>query len=360
MLRLRCRPGPLRLASALLLALILAACVPFIQDPGDAAGEPAIETERFLTADGLALPLTAWHPDGPPTAVVLALHGFNDYRQAFDLPGRALARAGIVTYAYDQRGFGAAPKTGVWPGTEALVADALAAARLVRQRHPGLPLYLMGESMGGAVALIADVRAPVAPDGLILVAPAVWGRAYMDALPRVGLWIAAHTIPLLAVSGQGLHIRPTDNVEVLRAMQRDPLVQKFARIDALWGLVDLMDAAVEAAPKLTRPMLLLYGLKDDIVPKRPTLGFIDALPPPPAGRWRVALYPKGYHMLLRDLEGDTVDADIVHWIAAPDAPLPSSADEGGVAALRRHMERKADEDRAHGKTPPAAIPTGPN
>jgi len=49
-------------------------------------------------------------------AVILALHGFNDYANAFDGPGEIWAKEGIVTYAYDQRGFGAAPERGLWPG----------------------------------------------------------------------------------------------------------------------------------------------------------------------------------------------------------------------------------------------------
>jgi len=63
-----------------------------------------------------------------------------------------------VTYAYDQRGFGKSPTRGRWPGTDTLVEDARAVAALLHERYPDLPIYVVGESMGGALALVAADR----------------------------------------------------------------------------------------------------------------------------------------------------------------------------------------------------------
>ena len=115
-------------------------------------------------------------------AVILALHGFNDYSNAFEDPGDAWATRGIATYAYDQRGFGAAPERGLWPGRAALAADAATASQMLRRLYPGVPLYLLGDSMGGAVAVVAMTGESGTPvpdvDGVILTAPAVWGRVF--------------------------------------------------------------------------------------------------------------------------------------------------------------------------------------
>src|SRR5690606_26957676 len=113
---------------------------------------------------------------------------------------------------------------------------------------------------------------------------------------------------------------------LLRRMARDPLVLKETRVDAVWGVVDLMDRALAVAPLLDDRLLLLYGLRDQIVPLGPTRAALEALPP--SGRWRVAVYPDGYHMLLRDIGAEVVIDDIAAWVRAPDAPLPSGADEG--------------------------------
>src|SRR5690606_9822087 len=122
--------------------------------PAASLATPELTPTRFVAADGVALPLRTWMPDEAPPAVILALHGFNDYSNAFSIPAPAWAAAGIATYAYDQRGFGAAPGRGRWHGGATLAADALTAARLLRQRYPDTPLYLLGESMGGAVSIL--------------------------------------------------------------------------------------------------------------------------------------------------------------------------------------------------------------
>ncbi|HET7595061.1 MAG TPA: alpha/beta hydrolase [Stellaceae bacterium] len=306
--------------------------------------------DRMVAADGAALPLRRWLPDGQPRAVVLALHGFNDYSNAFAGPAAAWAKDGIATYAYDQRGFGAAPGRGRWPGEKRLTGDAATAAKLLRQRYPSVPLYLLGESMGGAVAILAASGRSGTPrpdvDGVILVAPAVWGRQTMNLLERVGLWLA-DLVPSVQFSPDLIPVRiqPSDNFAMLRAFSADPLVIKNTRADTLQGLVDLMSAALNAATWFDAPALLLYGEHDEIVPRRPMARFVDGLPARAELRQRVALYPHGYHMLLRDLDGALLIKDVATWIADPAAPLPSGADGGARARLTGHSEPLAAANR---------------
>jgi len=326
-----------------LAALATAACAPRLAPPGPGPAEPrlAVADGVFLTADGTRLPLRAWLPPGgtPPRAVVLALHGFNDYSNAFAAPGTYWATRGIATYAYDQRGFGAAPHRGLWPGGATLTGDLAEAARALRRTYPGVPLYLLGDSMGGAV-ILAAITEPQAPpvDGVILVAPAVWARSAMPLTHRAALWISAHTVPWMDVSGRGLDIQASDNIEMLRALGRDPLVIKETRVDAVHGLVDLMDQALAAAPRLTLPALLLYGEKDEVIPAAPILRLWRDLPAASRSRQRRALYANGWHMLLRDLEAKVVLDDIAHWIGDPRAPLPSGAEAHALAGLETANE----------------------
>ena len=319
------RPIP---GGLLALALLLAACAPFVNAPGKPIAEPGLGPDGFRAADGVVLPVKSWLPDRDPTkAVTVALHGFNDYSNFFVSPALYLANAGIASYAYDQRGFGASPGAGLWPGTAALVGDLKAFVALIRKKHPGVPLYLLGDSMGGAVVMVA-VAEPDAPraDGVILVAPAVWGRATMPWYQRFALWLGAHTMPSVEITGQSLGIKPSDNIPMLLALGQDPLIIKATRIDAVWGLVDLMDAALERAKDLDRPALILYGEKDEIIPRRPTRLMLKRLPKAALAAPRVAIYAEGYHMLLRDLGAETAWKDILGWMADRAGPLPSGAD----------------------------------
>lgn len=308
--------------------LTAVACAPTVLPPGPEIVSPTLAVEGFIASDGAALPVRRWLPASGPKAVVIALHGFNDYSNFFTEPGAFLAAHDIAAYAFDQRGFGQAPHRGIWPGIKAYTKDLKAFVGEVRADHPDVPLFLLGESMGGAVAMAAmtDGNAPEV-DGVILSAPAVWGRETMPFYQTWALWIGAHTVPWMELTGRSLRLKASDNIEMLRALGRDPLVIKATRIDAVYGLADLMDEALASSARLKAPTLILYGEKDEIIPKKPTYTMLKRLPVDNVGGFTVALYEGGYHMLLRDLKAEIVWRDIAAWIADKTAPLPSGADE---------------------------------
>ena len=227
--------------------------------------------------------------------------------------------------AYDQRGFGAAPQPGIWPGQEKLTGDFRDVLAATRAAFPGVPVHALGESMGGGVLLAAWAEAPYPADSIILVAPAVWGRATMPFYQTAALFLSAYTTPWLRVTGSGLKRQPSDNIEMLRALSRDPLVLKETRVDAVWGLTNLMDAALSGSKVFDAPSLILYGAKDDIIPANATLDMLASLPPPRRSR-KVAIYDAGFHMLLRDLKAETSWRDILAWLDTPGTDLPSGAD----------------------------------
>ena len=302
------------------LALALAACAPRIQAAGPPLTAPALDGDHLVAADGARLPLRRWPAEGGERAVIVAVHGFNDYSNAFDGPAAVWAARGITTYAYDQRGFGGSPNHGLWPGVDTMVDDLAMAVEVIAAERPGTPLFLLGESMGGAAAMVLMARPrPPAVDGVVLVAPAVWGWRTMNPFYKAGLWLAAHTVPWATPSGRGLGIKPSDNREMLKALASDPLVIKRARIDALYGLVNLMDEGFGAASEMSAPTLVLYGEHDELVPREPTYRMLRLLTAP----YRAAVYDTGYHMLLRDVDAGPVLADIAAWIEDRSAPLPS-------------------------------------
>lgn len=305
---------------AALTGLLAACATPEIRPSGDNTVRPEMNSDHFVAHDGQRIPVRTWMPAGrEPAAVIVAVHGFNDYSNFFDAAGKFLATRDIAAYAFDQRGFGAAPAAGMWPGIPTLVKDLKTVIALVRARHPGAPLYLFGESMGGAVAMvyISETGKPGRPrdiDGVILSAPAVWGRQTMPWYQTAALWISAHVMPKARLTGQGLKIMASDNIDMLRALGRDPMVIKNTRIDAIYGLTNLMDKALEAAPDLYLPALVLYGEKDEVIPREPVELMLSRLPEEGKPAREVIFYADGYHMLTRDLQAETVWRDIARWI----------------------------------------------
>lgn len=313
--------------------LLLGGCTPLIHPPGLEHVEPQLRKAHFVATDGAVLPVRSWLPrDGKAKAVVVALHGFNDYSNAFTMPGRYLSEHGIALYAYDQRGFGNTPGRGLWAGMDAYVDDLSQFTRLVGKSHPGKPVYILGESMGGALAIVAMTsERPPSADGIILSAPAVWGRSTMPWYQRALLSIAVSTVPWLQLTGEGLGILPSDNIEMLRGLGRDPLVIKETRVDAIYGLVNLMDEALSRVDQLNKEVLVLYGEHDQVIPKEPVSLMLKKLSK--TGTARVALYEQGYHLLLRDLSAAKPWADIAAWVTDRSKPLPSGADRRNMLAF---------------------------
>lgn len=280
--------------------------------------------------DATSMPRRDWLTENPPRAVILAVHGFNDYSNAFTEFGAYAAGRGIAVHAYDQRGFGANPDAGRWPGIPLLVADLRRERERLAELYPEQPVYLLGDSMGAAVLIAAVATGtPLDSAGMIMTAPAVWGGDQLNPFYRATLWLAAHVAPALELTGEGLGVVASDNIEMLRALGADPLIIKATRVDTIAGLVRLMDLAFAEAPSVPGPLLILGGARDEVVPPHAHTAMLERLTADPCLE---IVYPEGYHLLLRDLQRRVVWDDILAWIDG--APPPSGMAQPCGGALK--------------------------
>ena len=295
-------------AFACLILLLCAACAGGPKVPAPPLGDVSLQIDHIEGSTPLAL--SKWEADNPK-AVILALHGFGDYAPStFAKAAPYWAERDITVYAYDQRGHGRNDGNRVWPGAETLIADTAAITMEVRTVHPNLPVYLLGYSMGGGVALAA-ANAGANIDGLILAAPAVWGGEEIALPYRAAAWAGALVLPDKRWTGEGVvTIQASDNIPELRRMGRDPLVIGAPSSREFMGLIRIMDRAVAAAPHVTHPTLVLYGDKDEVTPPAPVDAAFEAL----AGDKTFRRYPEGWHLLFRDLQAKVVWADVADWI----------------------------------------------
>ena len=204
-----------------------------------------------------------------------------------------------------------------------MVDDIKTMVRLVRARHPGVPLYLAGESMGGALVLAA-AGPDTDVDGLILVAPALRSRDTLGPILSGGLTFFAYVMPWFPSGPTSIDFQPTDNPETMEQMRKDPMILRNARVDLGYGLVEAMDAAKAAAPNVAKPYLMQHGLGDRLVPLNSVKSVVEIIPRRDDSH--LAFYREGYHMLLRDKKGAVVAQDVVAWINDKHARLPSGAD----------------------------------
>ena len=258
----------MRVCAALIGMLVLAGCAaPYVQAPllpPERQMASRMDDTGLVMRDGAVLPYLHWTPgDAEPWAVIVALHGINDSRAAFRLAGPWWAERGIATYAYDQRGFGDAP----------------------RRVEIGQPL-LYRWSLVAAAWTFGDVA----------LEPPAWAAD---------------------------QVLPSDHLVELIRSGRDPDQTLSTRFDVLYGLVDLMEAAGQGLGDVDVPTLFLYGARDDLVPDRAVRQALERAGPRPG--LRTVFYEDGYHLLNRDLQAVRVFADIEAWLRNEAATLPSGA-----------------------------------
>jgi alpha-beta hydrolase superfamily lysophospholipase len=345
---------------ASLFCVLAAACAPLQQGALPFEGEPqgGFSDNWFTSFDGARLGLSTWRPapsrpeecerlsaNGsdratcqdspgpsadtarPPAAkvVIIAVHGMNDYAGAFNAAGTWWSERGAIVYAYDQRGFGRSPQSGIWPRHEVMRKDLATAVDVARRAHPGARIAVVGESMGASVAItaFADPDPPRA-DALVLSGPGLYGWGALPWYYSMSLWTSAHVRPSwVVVPPKGIIITPTDNTEKQREMWYDPNVQKNNRIDSVYGVVSIMEEAYTSISRLPKsvPTLFLYGAKDEVIPPNGVERAAKRMP----RHVRTAYYLDGYHMLMNDLQAEKVWADVLAFVEHPDGPLPSRA-----------------------------------
>jgi alpha-beta hydrolase superfamily lysophospholipase len=161
-------------------------------------------------------------------------------------------------------------------------------------------------------------------------APAVWNKRDMPWYARVGLAVIAHTWRSLEFSGRSLDRSPTNDPVALQRLREDPLVIHKTRADVLWGIANLMDAVTDEPSHIEMPVLILYGGHDEIVPPIAVCSWLATLDP--SAPWQYAFYPEGWHLLTRDLNADTVRADLAAWLATPGIALAHEVDKRTASA----------------------------
>ena len=279
----------------------------------------ALLPDALQARDGTLLPLSVWLPDTPGgeayttddiAGTIIGLHSFGDYRAAFDHIGPWFAARGYAFYSWDQRGFGSHEDAGHWPGRAPLVSDLEDAITLLADRHPG-PLYLLGESMGGGVAMITLAENPDLPvDALLLAAPSV-----REGLRTRYLWNASLAVGATLMPGYTFNLTrdaadPRYTPHSAARLADDPQILLQVRMDTYRQLIRFTDHASDIAPDLQQPILLLYGGKDDLIPAVSIARLRQHQPE----RLSYRFYPDAPHLLLQGAHWQDYTADMLEWL----------------------------------------------
>ena len=251
-------------------------------------------------------------PGGTATrGSLLIVHGLGEHSGRYGRLGADLAALGYAVRSYDLRGHGASPgpRGGVATDGEPLEDLREAFAAPAGERPP----FLLGHSMGGAIAARAVTDGLVAPRGLILSSPAL--RLLMTRA-QLGLLAAALRVaPDRAVPNRLPLARLSHDPAVVAAYRADPAVHDRITPQLTRFLIDAGAAARRDAARCRVPTLLLVAGQDGLVDARGAREFAAALAP---GVGTLRVYDDLYHELFNEREPGRgrVLADLAQWLAA--------------------------------------------
>jgi alpha-beta hydrolase superfamily lysophospholipase len=275
------------------------------------------EQHQIYSADGTRLHAHYWGPSGlHPTRVMVIVHGMGGhgayYRSSL---APYLAPRGVATYAADLRGHGLSdgPRGHIETFAE-LEQDVAATVRFARKRHPDLPFFLLGESMGTPLAIVHAATSPkeLQPDFLVLaacvIAPTVKPR--IDEVFRTPFYYLTNrrkvAIPITGREEQG--VRDPDFVRVLKT---DELFNRYISVRFLLSMTSTMNRAARLHTNLTMPTLILQGGKDITIRHKPTREFFKRIA---ATEKEMHVYPDAYHAILNDPDSPLVRARLLDWM----------------------------------------------
>ena len=256
----------------------------------------------------------AWLPAREARGIIVLSHGLGEHGgRYYGLAERLVASTGNAVYALDHRGHGRSegPRANIGR-FDYLVSDLGMFIGRAQREHPGVPVVLIGHSMGGTVALACALKYRNILRGLVLSAPALAPgeavspvkRAMVRALSRFRPDSGVTTLKTSAISR---------DPEVVRAYEQDPLVHHGpipARTAA--ELLDAMSSLSERVHELRVPVLVQHGLSDALVPAAAVHPQYQRLGN--AKTRTLHLYEGLYHEVYNEPERDRVIADLEGWL----------------------------------------------
>jgi len=270
------------------------------------------EDGRFTGVGGLEIYWQAWLPAGTPQAIVTIAHGGAEHSGRYAWTAGQLTVRGYAVYAIDHRGHGrsAGPRAYV-DRIDNAVADLHTLDGIARERHPGMPVFLLGHSMGGLIALAYALRHQDELAGMVLSAP----LAVLEVNPaaRFGgrlLSTVAPRLPVYKIDGTTVSRDPA----VVRAYDDDPLNHRgMLPARTVGEIAATVDTFAERLPELRLPILTVYGSGDRLVDNRGSQ-LVDERSSSEDST--LIAYDGLYHEVLNEPERDQVIADVAGWLDA--------------------------------------------
>jgi acylglycerol lipase len=268
---------------------------------------------EFTGRRGTRIVYDVWTPDVPVTGLLVLSHGLGEPARRYDHVIAELGKLGLVVYAPDHRGHGrSGGKRLELKSWSDYIVDLHELFRIARAAHPDTKNFLLGHSMGGAIALSYALEYQSELDGLMLSGPAV---VLGDGTPKI-------LIPIGKILGRiapGVPVQSFASADVSRdpavvaAYDSDPLVH-HGKVPA--GLASQLVGAMESypalLPSLTLPVLLQHGSEDRLADVSGSRMIAEK-----AGSTdlTIQVYDGLFHEVFNEPEQEKVLGDLIAWLS---------------------------------------------
>lgn len=246
---------------------------------------PKIEKTKTATASGVpvldATPVISWvDPAAKLKAVLVCVHGLGLHKENYEQFGKRMAPAGYGVYSMDVRGFG---EFQTMPGErkcdfKKCLDDVCEGLKVARSIHPGIPVFVLGESMGGAIAMRVTEEHPELMDGLISSVPGAKRYGQTKSALQVGLKLLTHGTHAQVNVGKSVVEQSTNKEELRKEWSQDELARFTLTPIELMQFQHFMDANEKNADKINRtPVLMVQGNDDKLVKQEDNKNILDRI-----------------------------------------------------------------------------------
>ncbi|XP_029575921.1 monoglyceride lipase [Salmo trutta] len=284
------------------------------------------ELKHFVNADGQHLFCRYWEPDAPPRALVFVAHGAGEHCGPYDEIGRTLKEQSLLVFAHDHVGHGQSEGDRMnIKDFQVFVRDSLQHIDLMKGRHPGLPIFIIGHSMGGAISILTACARPNDFAGVALIAPMVRVNPESATPFKVFLAkVANHIVPSLSLGFIKSKWISRDQTQV-EAYDTDELNHHGGmRVSFAMQLIGASERIEREIPAITWPFLLLHGDVDKLCDIGGSQMMFDKAP---SADKKIKVYDGAYHALHHELPetAASVLKEVTGWISER---LPASPSQG--------------------------------
>lgn len=268
--------------------------------------------ERFAVPGGANLFEHRWRPGGEVRATVILVHGLKDHGARYSHAGEWFAARGYATYALDLRGHGESGGERFFVNSfDEYVEDLAVFVGRVRERETGKPMFLLGHSMGGAVASLFVLLRKPQLEGLILSAPALEPTRNVSPVLILLSRVISRLFPRAPVTK--VDVKALSHLpEVIEAARKDPLSnERPAPARTGYEILRAMRRIREQAHEMELPLLVMHGTEDHLTNPRGSQHLFKL-----AGSEdkELKLYEGFYHEILNETEQERVLEDITRWL----------------------------------------------